>query len=740
MKSIRLLLISVLTLCAVGKAHACEDATFSPGGYYMYRVYQDKSTASRLSNRDLYPGADENCKEWQKLTSETIPLDHIYKVVYEMSLEDIEKIYYNKKSQYVNRFLDWVVKNDDEILEFLYLAKYNENVRLKKASPWYYPAANDEIGQSLQWVADFSLANETTYLRDRYLLQAMRALFTLQKYQECIKLWDEEASKLPEDNLMRQLMEQYAVGANVHVKRSENDIVYFANIGDIESVLYCANRAGEKLSRIDALTLICQFAPNSPSIPKFLQECVRAWEPDGRMYNVGNDYVLSEFTPNDDFYKLFYLCYEMTNNSLVENPAIWHYTYAFLNDILGNLELATMALARAEEAQSDEYLAESIKVMRIYLDAKTSTYDDAYEQKLYAQLQWLDQKISNNITPAVEYFTADGYRLISFESYYYWNDMLRRILLSEVCPRMIESGKTTRALQLANMADNWLLKLVDKQSCWNYNNELGKWEVNYIALQSYRYSRSMWNAYDYRNHFFELIDAVDLHAALDYNNNLKSPQTEFDLFLNSRSYTDENYLNDIIGTKYLRCQEYELAMEYLGKVSYSYAQHLNVYLDVNPFYNSMSYTYPSGWRSFYGTSFKYDFAADMCRLESKIVKETDKDRQAKLLLDYASAIKESFGASWPITQYYKGTSFYGQVCKKRDWRYDEYTKSAMAYVQDLVSAACDLFTDVDKAAQVQYNYGNFWTVATKYPSTRYAKTVKGYCDVWIDHHGETLIK
>jgi hypothetical protein len=64
----------------------------------------------------------------------------------------------------------------------------------------------------------------------------------------------------------------------------------------------------------------------------------------------------------------------------------------------------------------------------------------------------------------------------------------------------------------------------------------------------------------------------------------------------------------------------------------------------------------------------------------------------------------------------------------------------MAYVQDLVSAACDLFTDVDKAAQVQYNYGNFWTVATKYPSTRYAKTVKGYCDVWIDHHGETLIK
>ena len=125
MKSIRLLLISVLTLCAVGKTHACGYIPFSPGGYYMYRVYQDKSSSVRISNNDLYPGSDENCKEWQKITSESIPLDHIYKVIYEMSLEDIEKIYYNKKSQYVNRFLDWVVKNDDDILEFIYLAKYN---------------------------------------------------------------------------------------------------------------------------------------------------------------------------------------------------------------------------------------------------------------------------------------------------------------------------------------------------------------------------------------------------------------------------------------------------------------------------------------------------------------------------------------------------------------------------------------------------------------------------------------
>ncbi|MBQ5861979.1 MAG: hypothetical protein IIW65_07565, partial [Alistipes sp.] len=53
------------------------------------------------------------------------------------------------------------------------------------------------------------------------------------------------------------------------------------------------------------------------------------------------------------------------------------------------------------------------------------------------------------------------YHLKINESFYYWNDMMRRILIAEVCPRMIKAGRTTRALQLANMADNRLLGLVD---------------------------------------------------------------------------------------------------------------------------------------------------------------------------------------------------------------------------------------------------------------------------------------
>ena len=52
------------------------------------------------------------------------------------------------------------------------------------------------------------------------------------------------------------------------------------------------------------------------------------------------------------------------------------------------------------------------------------------------------------------------YDLKSCRSYYYWNDAMRCILLGTVCPKMMEVGKTTLALQLANMASYSLLNAI----------------------------------------------------------------------------------------------------------------------------------------------------------------------------------------------------------------------------------------------------------------------------------------
>lgn len=125
-------------------------------------------------------------------------------------------------------------------------------------------------------------------------------------------------------------------------------------------------------------------------------------------------------------------------------------------------------------------------------------YDSYYENRLFTQLKWLDLKIQSNIDDKVRYETARGYMLFNCESYYYWNDMMRRILLAEVCPRMIKSGKTTRALQLANMADNRLLNLVNRHEIYDWSEDK---VVHYYTMSSYRYSTNF-NSHDYSNHFF----------------------------------------------------------------------------------------------------------------------------------------------------------------------------------------------------------------------------------------------
>ena len=77
---------------------------------------------------------------------------------------------------------------------------------------------------------------------------------------------------------------------------------------------------------------------------------------------------------------------------------MWYYTAAFIEDLDGHPVEASKLLAKAEQSHGTEFIKESVKVMRIYLDAKLMPYNQGYENLLFKQLQWLDQKIADNIT------------------------------------------------------------------------------------------------------------------------------------------------------------------------------------------------------------------------------------------------------------------------------------------------------------------------------------------------------
>lgn len=728
MKYLKYLLISVLTLCASIDGFACWEPWFSPSGYYMYRIY-DLNAINYLHVPKHEPDYEENCEQWQKLTSLKISIGDIYRVVYEMPLEELETINERRDSVYNNEFTEWITKRDTAILDFLLLAKTNENVRFQCNSRWYYPTMKTDGAMSLNEIAEKALSVKNKRLRDRYMLQAIRAMFSMGRYDDCLKLWDEEVEKLPEDNLMRRMIKPYIAGAMFHAKRAEEAVVYFAQLGDVESVLYCLGRKGEQLSLLESLELVCEYSPNSAYVTNILQRWVGGMEPDGYVYE---RYGSTEnIETKKERGKLSAFCVKMAENKKVENPAMWYYTAAFLSDLNGNTSRAAYLIDLAEKAKPTKYLAESIAVFRMYIDAKNSVYDSAYEKKLFKQLRWLDGKICNNIDENVREEVITGYRLDSNESFYYWNDMLRRILLIEVCPRMIKAGKTTRALQLANMADNRLLGLVNKKQGYWYENHDYQSKI-FSTMAEYRYSKCF-NEVDYSNHFFEMIDSIGVDNVIEYVQNVRNPQTEFDRFLNVRGYTGSDYLNDITGTQCLRNMRYKEAVQYLGAVSKAYQYHHNVYIDHDPF----SLTFE---RLKQKSDFRYDFAKEMYRLERTMERTSDPNRKAELMMKYAIGITNSFDMCWSLTQYYRGECYWGQVGEKRYWECDEYTMKAQKRAKELTALACGIVTDDEIAANIHYMMGHYKLVGIRYPNTTKGQLVRGSCDNLRDYFAKASIR
>ena len=130
---------------------------------------------------------------------------------------------------------------------------------------------------------------------------------------------------------------------------------------------------------------------------------------------------------------------------------------------------------------------------------------------------------------------------------------------------------------------------------------------------------------------------------------------------------------------------------------------------------------------------KYDFAREMSYLQQCIASTADPNRRARLMLRFATGMRNSFGVCWPQTQYYKGECYIYQVCEKRQWETARYTTAALLRSDRMVREALDIITDPCLDAEMQCTLCNFATVARLYPNTPHARKVRGACDNLKDH-------
>lgn len=678
------------------------DACWHPWTLYnstsLFRLDNFKSVNKNIK--------ETNCRHWQSLTHRDIPLEDIEYVVYTMPLAEYEAFYAMAVYYEDNAFAQWIKRNDPEIMDFLLLAKRNEHMRFQYSSKWYYPTMKVGGPVSLEEIVEQSLGSQSVRLRDRYLLQAVRALTTLKRYDECLELWDREISLLPKDNFMRRLCYEYIAGAYYHTGDVERAMLMFASYGDTGSMYYIAKQQDMDLTTVDIIRYSYLSGAPLSKFSRDIRKMIVDAETFPVVYEFGDKPVVT-----DEILAIRDLAIEAGGNPNCADRAQWLYIAAYIYMQQGNYTQAKALLSRAEKAPASDYMKESIKVLGIYLDALTATYNAAYEERLFEQIKWFEERVRLD-------FNSDDYDYCMWHDFSenYWYSSMTRILSYTVAPRYLEMGNPARALQLMNFADYLPYKYVTSIDYY-VDNDYGYWWTS-SNIEEYRRERGTFNRIDYSTWFFNTINKQTPDAAIAYVERALNPISEFDRYLNDVGYTSPDFLYDIVGTLCLRYMRYQEAERYFSLVSLDYQYMLNVTLKRDPF----DALCPEGDRIL---DFRYRFATTMASLERGIEATTDQNRRAQLLLKFGIGMGNSVTTCWPLT-------YYGSSCND-DWRGDSVALALHNRAIISINEALSAFTDDELKAEALYALGRHYTVVSSYGYTKKAEFVRRHCDNIYDY-------
>ena len=678
------------------------DACWHPWTLYnstsLFRLDNFKSVNKNIK--------ETNCRHWQSLTHRDIPLEDIEYVVYTMPLAEYEAFYAMAVYYEDNAFAQWIKRNDPEIMDFLLLAKRNEHMRFQYSSKWYYPTMKVGGPVSLEEIVEQSLGSQSVRLRDRYLLQAVRALTTLKRYDECLELWDREISLLPKDNFMRRLCYEYIAGAYYHTGDVERAMLMFASYGDTGSMYYIAKQQDMDLTTVDIIRYSYLSGAPLSKFSRDIRKMIVDAETFPVVYEFGDKPVVT-----DEILAIRDLAIEAGGNPNCADRAQWLYIAAYIYMQQGNYTQAKALLSKAEKAPASDYMKESIKVLGIYLDALTATYNAAYEERLFEQIKWFEERVRLD-------FNSDDYDYCMWHDFSenYWYSSMTRILSYTVAPRYLEMGNPARALQLMNFADYLPYKYVTSIDYY-VDNDYGYWWTS-SNIEEYRRERGTFNRIDYSTWFFNTINKQTPDAAIAYVERALNPISEFDRYLNDVGYTSPDFLYDIVGTLCLRHMRYQEAERYFSLVSLDYQYMLNVTLKRDPF----DALCPEGDRIL---DFRYRFASTMASLERGIEATTDINRRASLLVKYGIGMGNSVTTCWPLT-------YYGSSCND-DWRGDSVALALHNRAIISINEALSAFTDDELKAEALYTLGRHYTVVSSYGYTKKAEFVRRHCDNFYDY-------
>lgn len=779
MKKLKLFIVaSLLTL----RALACGPGPIVvPDDCDLYRImpyYADQQEPD-------YGRREANCLAWQRTLGGKVPEAAIRQAIYDFNLRDWLRV--QQGDALGNAFCQHLLNtHDTDAIQLLVWSKYYEDWSEQMRSPWYYSCGMDQAdGIDIDTITAVATAYRGRY-EDRYLLLAMKCLYRSGRNEECEALWQKRKDALRGSQLIDQA-EGYRAACLNRMGRKREAIEIYSRIGDAASLFLLVP------DRIEVFERVLKNRPNSPFFPVALQRVLFVAE-----NHVSNNQLTRYELDSLLLRRLAALARRAGNDSRVKDHALWRYTAACLHDHLGEPGKALPLVANLTSA--DDFLNTSIRILRMHLHAKLDPIDDAYEQRLLAELRWLDGRMQQEWASAdsatrfrLSHIDGFGYNYDIYRTLYA-NDALRRIVLAKggLYERFRSAGRTTRALQLANMADNRFLQItqnpivalcrageskqelyctdLDDAPSYNYDynwfsvylTDTTGFDNTFQRIDHYNPIRdfdgednrrnSYFNAHDFSNIFFIRADRLGADALAEYYHHVEKPADATDRWLNERGYTDADYWRDIVGTHYLREMRFAEAYDWLRQVSDGYANRLNTTPWIQ--YDPLEYD-KVALRPADRTGYKLRFAMAMGHQETYMKEKPDPNDRADAMLQLSIGLRNAFSyRAWPLVAYgYSGFYSYWPEDKNHyddpfwedEWLgwYIPYTmadEAAVPYAEAAEKRAAALrkqafatYTNPERKAQALHRVREYSYLMKHYANTPTGQNIARHCDRWKDY-------
>ena len=706
----KILKLSILVslLLAGGSAYGCGPYYYSPADNRIYRIVPPLWKPTASVDEDF---ATKNILLWSRQTGCT-DTAAIRQAIYEGSLAQWEEFYnivatiFAKRGGVGDAASDWFSRNafvrhllkrkDTSAIALLYLSKRYESIRNAQRSPWYY---NSRVGtdekRDLQelyaTVCKHALYNDKYANRWHFL--AIKCAWATEEREAAVGMWKQYAPKM-RGTIFHDEAEDYVARCLEELGRKDEawDIYRKSR--------YWTNWLPSPLpARLQAMLAI---KPNAHDYAPLLQDYLTSLDVNhAATYGCDDD---------EECFKVDAVLSVIRSaiaNPQVRHKAMWRYAGACILDYKGRQKDALAMLKGAEDGDGDAFLRKSVRILTFHLRARIDSITDDFEQYAIGEIRWLDnemlrewkrlpQDIRNDISHVMCWDNiSDLNKLYSYSA-------LRRIVLEDsvgLAWRMAEAGREVRALQMANVADNHIVRVSDNP-----------------IVKKARVAGG--NRHDYCNGLFALADRMSASAIEQYRQHYLHPADDLDYWFNARSYNDGDYWQDIIGTHYLRERNYAAAASHFRFVSPSYQHRMNIRCYIDPF--SIDCTLASHD----STQYKLHFAQRMDSLQHTMLHGKDADSRGLAMLEYTIGLENSFDLCWWLTSYQKGRA----GADLTDIEDTEYARKAHATSRLLRTKALRTLRTNEARARYHLRLGHYSIVRKRYANTSTAHNLALACD------------